>query len=391
MKHIILFTAMLVLSINIFSQNSMDKILSEIEKNNTTLSAIRKSTEAEKTGNKTGIYLQNPELAFNYLWGNPSEIGNRTDFSIKQTFDFPTAYGYKSQISELKNEQAELEYLKQLKSIRLETRLICADLVYTNALQLELKKRAAHAQHIASAYKSKYERGETNVLEYNKAQLNLLTASKELEAAEIKRNALLAELARLNGGQTVGFSDSLFQTSIVPADFELWFVSVGQNNPLLAWLKMEIEISQKQIGLNKAMGLPRLQAGYMSETVVGEQFRGVAIGVSIPLWENKNKVKYAKANTLALESIANDKQLQFYNHLKALHSKAIGLQKTASQYRSGLLSFNNSDLLKKALDLGEISLINYMTELSIYYESVNQLLELEKETIKTVAELNQFL
>lgn len=102
-------------------------------------------------------------------------------------------------------------------------------------------------------------------------------------------------------------------------------------------------------------------------------------------------MKYAKANTLALESIARDKQMQFYNQLKALHTKAIGLQKTASHYRSSLLLFNNSDLLKKALDKGEISLINYMFELSIYYESVNQLLELERETNKTFAELNQFL
>ena len=85
----------------------------EIEKNNTTLSALRKNTEAEKVGNKTGIYLQNPEVEFHYLWGNPSVLGNRTDISIKQTFDFPTAYRYKSQISNARNDQVELEYQKQ--------------------------------------------------------------------------------------------------------------------------------------------------------------------------------------------------------------------------------------------------------------------------------------
>ena len=32
---------------------------------------------------------------FNYLWGNPSAIGNHTDFNISQTFDIPTITGMK--------------------------------------------------------------------------------------------------------------------------------------------------------------------------------------------------------------------------------------------------------------------------------------------------------
>jgi len=38
-----------------------------------------------------------------------------------------------------------------------------------------------------------------------------------------------------------------------------------------------------------------------------------------------------------------------------------------------------------------MSLINYLIELSIYYESVNTLLELEREMHKTLTELNQYL
>ncbi len=34
---------------------------------------------------------------------------------------------------------------------------------------------------------------------------------------------------------------------------------------------------------------------HSEEGVVGEQFQGITVGISIPLWENKNSVKYAKA------------------------------------------------------------------------------------------------
>ncbi len=376
---------------NLYSQNNIDNILHEIERNNTTLSALRKSADAEKIGNKTGTYLQNPELAFNYLWGNPSLIGNRTDISIKQTFDFPTAYSYRNQISNIKNEQVELEYQKQRKSLLFESRLICYDLVYINALKSELSTRLLHAQSIANSYKAKFDIGESNIIEYNKSGLNLLNISKEMESLTIRRNDLLGELARLNGGIFIDFSDSLIQVSAIPDDFEQWYSVAEQSNPLLNWLKMEIGITRKQVSLNRAMSLPKLQTGFMSEKVIGQHFQGVTLGLNIPLWENKNMVKYAKANAAAFENIATDNKLQVYNSLKILHTKAISLQNNVTDYRSKLQSFNNSELLKKALDKGEISLIDYIIELSIYYESVNNLIQLEREMNKTLAELNQYL
>ena len=389
-KLILALISIIAFSSTILSQSSIDIILIEIEGNNTSLSALRKSTEAERIGNKTGMYLQNPEVELNYLWSNPSVGGNRTDVSISQSFDFPTAYLFKNQISNIKNEQIDLEYKKQLKALLLQARFVCNDFIYTNALKSELSKRLIHAQSIANSYKSKYDVGDTNILEYNKAQLNLLNISKELESIEIERNTLLAELTRLNGGNYIDFTDIISQSHVIQDDFEQWYISAEQKNPTSIWLLKEMEISKKQEKLSRAMSLPKLQAGFMSEKIVGEKFQGITVGLSIPLWENKNTIKFAKANTLAIESIANDNKIQLYNHLKALHTKSIRLSKNVDDYRLNLRLFDNSELLKKALDKGEITLVDYILELSIYYESVYNLLELELGLNNAIAELNQY-
>ena len=391
MKHIIIVViSAIVFSSNLLSQSNIESVLIEIEKNNTSLSAIRIRAEAEKIGNKTGIYLQNPELGFNYLWGKPSVMGTRTDVNITQSFDFPTAYRYKNQISDIRNEQIDLEYLKQRRTLLLQTRYVCYDLIYINALKSELSKRMSHAQSIAKSYESKLKIGETNILEYNKAQLNLLNIRKELESIEIERTAHLSELTRFNGGIFIGFTDTIFQLQVIPVDFEQWYVMAENNNLMLNWLKQEIVVYQKQEKLNRALSLPKLQAGYMSEKIVGEQFQGVTVGLTIPLWENKNTVKYAKANSMAVESMVTDNRLQFYNQLKTLHTKAVGLQNSLNDYRLNLLLFDNSELLEKALDKGEITLIDYILDLSIYYKSVDKLLQLERDMNKTLAELNQY-
>lgn len=218
-----------------------------------------------------------------------------------------------------------------------------------------------------------------------------MNINKELESIEIERITLLSELTCLNGEIFIDFTDSQFQSPVIPADFEQWYVSAEQNNPVSIWIEKEMEISKKQEKLNRAMSLPKLQTGFMSEKIIGEQFQGITIGLSIPLWENKNTVKFAKANTIALESIITDNKIQLNNYLKSLHTKAISLKQNADDYRLNLRLFDNSELLKKALDKGEITLIDYILELSIYYESVNKLLELERGLNKTLAELNQYM
>jgi outer membrane protein TolC len=390
-KQTILIISILILSTSLWAQNTIDKILTEIEQNNTTLIALRKSVEADKIGNKTGLSLANPEFEFAYLWGSPAVIGNRTNISIKQSFDFPTAYKFKNQISDIKNEQAELEYVRQQKELFLQTKSICFDLIYTNALKAELSKRLNHAKSIANAYQRKLDIGEANILEHNKAQLNLLNLQKELEALEIEKTVFLSQLKSLNGGVSIDFADEEFEALELSPDFEQWYATAQKSNPILNWLKQELALNQTQEQLTKAQALPKFQAGYMSEALSTEKFQGVVVGLTLPLWENKNKVKHVQAQTMALESIEADRKLQFYTHLNTLHTKVYSLQNSLKQYRTQLLVFNSSELLMKALDQGEISLIDYMLELSIYYESVNTLLEMERDLNKTYAELNQFI
>ena len=390
MKQAIIISTLILLGFDLFAQTTVDMILTEVEKNNTTLAAFRKSTDAEKIGNKTWLTPQNPEVEFNYLWGHPSVIGNRTDFAVKQSFDFPSTYSYKSQISDLKNNQAELEYQKQRNEILFQTRVACIKLTYRNALKAELGKHYNNALKVADAYKAKYNAGDIGILDYNKAQVNFLNVTKEQESNEIERKSLISELSVLNGGNPLNFTDSLFQIPSVPADFEQWYTLAEENNPLLQWFKQEIDIASKEVKLSSAMGLPKFYGGYMSEKVVGQQFQGVTMGVTIPLWENKNTVKYARAKSMAMQSFETDAKLQFYNNMKATHAKVIDMQRNVTDFRNKLALYSNNELLEKAFTKGEISLTEYMYELSLYYDSIYKLLEMEMDLQLANAELNRY-
>ena len=87
MKAIFISILAFLVTAPVWAQNGMNDVLHAIEENNTALKALRESTDAEKLNNRTGIFLSNPEVEVGYLWGNPAEIGNRTDFSITQSVD----------------------------------------------------------------------------------------------------------------------------------------------------------------------------------------------------------------------------------------------------------------------------------------------------------------
>lgn len=367
-----------------------DEILAEIENNNTTLKALRQEIEARRLGNRTGIFLPDPEAQFNYLWGDPSMLGNRINIAVTQSFDFPTAYGHRRQISRARNDQLEIEYERNLKAILYNARLILTDIVYYNSLQLEYRRRIDHAEELAASFEARLELGEAGLPDYNKAQLNLLNAEKELELSTIERQMLLSELAALNGGKYADVTNSEYRARQIPDDFSSWYSEAEKENPDLELLAMETEISRRQESLSTALGLPRVHAGYMSETIGAEGFRGIAAGLTIPLWENRNRLRQAQANTLAMQEIETDNKLRFYYQLQAHFEKAVALQKSVEDYRQSLLRLDNTEMLKMALDLGETSLAEYILELTIYYGSIDRLLEAEREMWVAVEELYRY-
>lgn len=372
------------------AQQDFSAVLAEIEKNNTTLQALSQKAEAQKLESHTGIWLQNPEAGFNYLWGNPGEIGTRTDFSVMQSFDFPLAYKYRSNIADLQTEQAMLEYSVEKRKLLYEAKLICIDLVYYNKLMDENGRLLAYAESIAEAVEKMYAKGRVNILEHNKAQLNLANISNDHGRLQAEARRLQAELTRMNGGKELHFEAAGYAPAALPGDFDAWFAGVESNNPLLQYMSREVSIHENEEKLNRALSLPKFEAGYMSEKVMGEKYQGLSVGLSIPLWENKNTVKAARAQAAAGVALMTDLRLQLYNQLKNSYNAALDLQRSSDAYSRSLEGVDNAGLLKKAYDLGEISLIEYLVEVQFYYETVIKAIESRREMHKAIAGLEKW-
>ncbi len=390
MKHTLLTIVSLVATLALQAQNGdIASVLQAIEQNNNTLQAMRHTAEAQQLENRTGLTLADPEIGYSYAWGSPVPVNNKQNISISQSFDMATVTGAKGKVAAEKNKLVEYQYRTDRMNILLEAKLYCLDLVYYNAMLDELSTRLRHAESIAEAQKKRLDSGESNILEYNNVMLSLSTVKNEITLMETERQAILSQLTRLNGGKAITFTRSTYEVISLPANFSEWYSATETKNPALAYVRQEIEVNKKELSLRKTQNLPTISLGYGGEFEDGgNRHQGVTVGMSVPLWSNKNRVRQAKAAVLAAESRQTDASEQWYGNLEILYQRTNGLKTAAEAYRTSLDLSNNSQLLETALDEGEISVLDYLVGISLYYDTVNKALDAERAYHKAHAELS---
>ena len=373
------------------AQNEVERVLQSVEQHNTTLVALRHETEAAKVGNHTNLKLPNPEVEFGYLWGSPSSIGHRKDVSAVQSFDFATVTGAKRRLARQQDALADWQYKESRMQLLLEAHHLCLDAIYYNAMCKELMQRKQYAEEITSAQQKRLEQGDINRIEYNQVKLDLAAVCAELMRCNTERAAVMAELQRLNGGEPLLIEATDYPAVAIANDFEAWYAEAEQKSPALAYVKQQIDVANRELAVRRADGLPTVSLGFMGEYVSGENYQGVKVGMSIPLWANKNRVRQAKAEVEAAKARQTDARQQFYSRLHNLFVQQRGLRQVVQSYKEALRATDNTSLLKKALDAGSISTMDYLLGARMYYDAVNQKMDACRAWQKTVAEMQAVL
>ena len=364
--------------------------LERIEQNNTTLIALRTEAEARKLENRTGITLADPEVGLKRMWEGAEETGNLTEFTVSQSIDLATALGYRTRVAREQNQLIDEEYRMARMEILLDAQLTLIDIAYYNALHAELERRLGHARRVAEAEKTRLECGDTDALSYNNVLLSLSSLEAEQARVAMERDVLIARLTALNGGQPLDGLESLGNLesldNLVNSDFVTWYAEA--HLPQLAQARQLTQVRSGELALAKSMHLPTLSATYVNERhTIGSRSQGVAVGVSIPLWANKNRVRSARTALEAAEAHKADAELQLRSAFEQEFARVKGLHHTASLYRRALDEANNTALLEKAMEEGFISVLEYLQGIELYYDYLDRSLSADRDYQRALAEL----
>jgi outer membrane protein, heavy metal efflux system len=372
------------------AQSGFDSVLKAVEANNKSIQSNKKYQEARRAAYKTGLSPYDPQVEYDYLFGSPAGAGNQKDFSLTQRLDFPTTYKAKRDLSKEQIVQTDLRYKVFRQDILLEAKLTALEIIYFNKKGRELEQRRLNTRKLVEDYNKKLDNGDVIILDVNKAKLQLVNIQNELVLNDNARQIALTKLISLNGGQAVIFNDTTYPGSITPSNFAMLDSAIEASDPVLKTYQQEIIIQQHQIEVQRALNLPKIETGYHSQGILGQSYRGIHAGISIPLWENKNRLHAAKADLEYLRVNADAQVLSHRLENQAYYQQLAVRVKAMNDYLELLSTLNNRELLNKALAFGQITIIQYFQEESYYFSAYDKYLQMELEYQQAMARLFKY-
>ena len=391
MKQFIVITLLASAALSVNGQNSIDAVLRSIEANNKELQANNQLTVSKKLEAKLDNNLPDPSVSYVHQYGNREGMAIQGELVASQSFDFPSVYVQKNKLSKSKAASFDRQGAEFRQQILLQAKEICLDLVLLNQQRALLDQRRQNAEQLAELYAMRLETGDANILETNKIDLELLNAKTEARMNESARIAKLQELATLNGGIAIDFTDTTYMSDGDILSFEELRAEAVTSNPQLLTLKSEQVAARRQLSVNKSKSLPGFELGYRMNTATGgERFNGFLVGISIPLFSNRNNVKQAKAQALYTDLQLESTITTVESELHQLYNQSVALKTSMDEYNTVLKSQNSLALLNKAIQTGQISMIEYFVDVTTFYQSMQNYMQLQNEYQKVMAQLYKY-
>lgn len=362
--------------------------MAQIAQNNTTLKALHRQMQASVLANGSNLSLTDPEAEVAYLVGTPKGVPNRTNVSLTQSLDWDVLLGRRRALAKANNQVAYNDYRLAVQQVLTEADEQFTTLVYYNKLCGELSQRQTLAEEIERLYQQKFERGDINQLEVNKVRLNASVSRADWARANNDRQQILANLQRLNGGHAVAFTDTVYPLAGKALPPLVDFQSALAGSLAVQTAQAAVAQSEAEIKVAKAEGLPTLTVGFQGEYIKQNNYSGLSLGFSVPIWGNsRKKIRKAEAELAANRLTVDDVIYQERAQVAKLYASAQQLQQAANALQKDMQLMNNDQLLRRSLELGQISLLDYLLELSFYYTARTSQLEAERDAQLAVSAL----
>lgn len=281
--------------------SGIEQVLKNIETNNKELQANAQLIASQKLEAKTDNNLPDPTLSYAHLWGAKDKNETIGELVVSQSFDFPSLYATRNKLNRLKAGAFDSQAIVFRQEKLLLAKEVCLDIIMLRQQKHILEERLRNAEELAKMYAKRLQTGDANALETNKINLELLNVKTETSLNETALRNKLQELNTLNGNIPVVFEESAYPATPFPADYQMLKSEVLSADRTLMAFNNESLVARKQIAVNKSQWLPKLELGYRRNTETGTPFNGVVVGFSFPLFENRNKVKIAKAQALNID------------------------------------------------------------------------------------------
>ncbi|KAF0237652.1 MAG: outer membrane efflux [Prolixibacteraceae bacterium] len=384
MRNMIFIVGLVAIAIEGAGQD-LDSLLSSVEQKNLRIAAMQKFTDAEQAGLKTDIYPDNPLVTYKYLWGDNGAAGNLQEFEVVQPFRAPGYYTSKADIKKQQFLQVNLMAGMEKQEVLHNARSVYFDIVRLEQKKLLLKNLKTETGRLTEMMKAGFEAGEFSKPVYDKAQILNIKVQNDFQKTVSDIAVLREQLWQINGGSSLEKLVFQYPENWLLPQYDSLVSRVKAQNQALLMAAAGTGEAEARIRFEKKNTLPVFEAGYKSESVANQHLRGVHGGITLPLWQNSNRVKQARLKAEVSKAVYRQTENGLAAETATLYNNAQSLQNNMLQIKEVL---GNEEVISGALELlqaGQISFQEYLAEVQFLLDTKLSVIEMECDYFKTLS------
>lgn len=367
------------------AQNIAD-VLQSIERNNKELQAQLQLTEAAKMEVQTQNSLSDPTIDYSPFFAKGVDGVASSELVVSQEFDFPTLYAARRQSGKLQQEVLDRQQQAVRRTILLDAKNLCLDLIRLNQEKALLDARKKNADELLTLFEKRLQEGDAGILEVNKIKMERMNVQTEVTQNNAAHRTALQSLLAMNGNLPLEFTADTYPQVEKIEDYNALYDEIMLTDADLLTSDAAARAAAKEVSVNKQNWLPKLSVGYRRNTSLDEKSNGFLIGGSIPLFSNRKKVKIARAQEVGARLQLDNARLQAEASVQSRYNEVLQLQEAMKAYDVPLMH-ETLDMLKQAVMAGQLSIIEYYVEVDGVYRNLQSYIQIENQYQKLMADI----
>lgn len=369
------------------SAQTIEDVLRDVAQNNKVLQAQVRSDEAAKLAVTAENVPDDPEVEYNSFYNRETTGQAASELIVTQGFDFPTLYGRRSREGRERKAAIDLRREALRRDLLWEAKCLCLDLIHYNKTDGLLQLRRKNADELLAVYEDRLKAGDATQIDVNKIKMERMSLQTEILQNTADHRTALQALLALNGNMPLTFEAQEYPVVVVTNDFDALRDELMAGEVELQAAEAEARAAGLAVSVNRQKWIPHLALGYHRNATAGAPTdHGLVVGASIPLYSNRKQVKMARAESVGAQLTCEDVRLKAEAELHSQFNEVQQLRRAMEVYDMTLLQ-ETLDLLKEAVDRGEMPVETYFEEADGIYSNMQSFMELENRYQKAVAEL----
>lgn len=373
------------------SAQTLDELAHQVALNNPALAAAQHRYASQMESFRAENVLEGPEADFDYKF-NSSGGDDRWGFSIAQGFDWPGVYAARKLANGFRTTAFEQLAAADYLNAKLEAKeaiIRCAAAEQQLNVTLKAYKNVTDMR---DAYKKAYEIGQATLLDVKKLELEVFNFSMKVNQAEAALNQAMNDLSALNGGKgSIKVPD--FDTFDIPEllPYPVYREQYASADPTLAANNSLVKSATADVKASKMASLPSFKIGFVHDFEENMHFNGFSVGISLPQWAPKHKVAAARLEALGLQADSQAYTINVNCQLSCDFAEAQSISQTSlAMYSKYFADDSYCELLKKSLDLKNITILDYLRECNEFMDAKIEFIAQKEAFMTAMARLNKY-